>query len=90
MNIIEKSATILAIASEGNPIISTIVVVLFTIAINELFIAVETLMTGSRFYHVGDVVLLVLAIAYASYTVYQCAVYNSGLSGIVKSDGVKE
>ena len=82
MNPIKESSTILAIASEGNPIISTVVVTLFTLAINSLFISIETLMTGSRFDHVGDIALLVASITYAAYTVYQCAVYNSGLSEI--------
>jgi hypothetical protein len=82
MNPITRSATILAVASEGNPIISTVVVVFFTLGINALFGTIETLMTGNRFDHVGDIVLLVSAIAYAAYAVYQCAIYNSGLSGI--------
>ena len=82
MNPIKKSATILAAAAEGNPIISTVVVTLFTLAINSLFISIETLMTGGRFDHVGDIALLVASIMYAAYTVYHCAVYNSGLSGI--------
>lgn len=82
MNSIKKSATILAIASEGNPIISTVVVSIFTLAINSLFISIETIMTGKRFDHVGDIALIVVYIMYTAYTVYHCAVYNSGLSGI--------
>ena len=86
MNVVEKSAIVLAVASEGNPIISTVVVTLFTLAINSLFISIETLMTGSRFDHVGDIALLVASITYAAYTVYQCAVYNSGLSGMERKE----
>ena len=90
MNPIKKSSIILAIASEGNPIISTVVVALFVLAINSLFISIETLMTGSRFDHVVDIALLVASITYAAYTVYQCAVYNSGLSGMNKAKKVVE
>lgn len=90
MNPIKKSARVLAVASEGNPIISTVVVTMFTLAINALFGTIETLMTGSRFDHVGDIALLVASITYAAYTVYQCAVYNSGLSGMNKDKKVVE
>lgn len=81
MNPIKKSAIILAAASEGNPIISTVVVTMFTLAINSLFISIETIMTGKRFYHIGDIALLVSAIAYAAYAVSRCAAYNIALSG---------
>ena len=89
MNVVEKSAIVLAVASEGNPIISTIVVTMFTLAINSLSVSIETIVTGRRFDHVGDIALLVASITYAAYTVYQCAVYNSGLSEIKAKEVVE-
>jgi hypothetical protein len=86
MNIIEKSATVLAIAAKGDPVITTTVVILFALLVNLLCSSIEVLITGGWVKYVCDVALLVAAIAYAAYAGYQCATFNSGLSKMVRKE----
>jgi len=71
-----KAAQIVAAASNYNPIVSTIVVFLYYCAFNFVEGMIETLITGERFLHVGDVVSAVLFTAFNSHVIYICAVRN--------------
>lgn len=77
MNPIRKSAYIAAHACKGNPILTTLLVGLFYLAFNSLEAMVEELIFGDRFLHFLDPIFSLIAIAYAAYCVWQCAVYNS-------------
>lgn len=79
MNILQKSAAILAQACKGSPITSTIVVILFFFAFNFLEAAIEKIYIGKPFAHVLDPIFVACFIAYAAYAVYYCAVYNSSI-----------
>lgn len=72
-----KAARIVAAASNGNPLKSTGLVILFVFGINLLFAVVETLIWGEMFQHWLDVVLLVASIVFSGMAAYECAVYNN-------------
>lgn len=74
---ISKSAATLAKACSGNPVLSTVVIMLFYVMLNLCMASIETLLFGNRFPHWGDVVFQAAAIAYAAYCVYACAAFNS-------------
>lgn len=77
MNILHKSAMKLAAASDGNPIISTVTVILFFIFFNLFEAMVETLIFGERFEHWLDPLFISAFIAYAAYAVHACALHNN-------------
>lgn len=77
MNMIHQSAMTIAAASKGNPVTATFVVILFVLGLQAISMTVERLVWGERFERWLDVVMLVASIAYAAYTVYACAIYNS-------------
>lgn len=72
-----RAARIVAAASNGNPLKSTGLVIMFVFGINLLFAVVETLIWGEMFQHWLDVALLVAAIVFAGMSAYECAVYNN-------------
>ena len=77
MNILRRSAGALAAASDGNPVISATVVIIFYCMFNVLEAGIEVLVFGSRFEHWLDPLFVAAFIGYACYSVYACAVYNS-------------
>ena len=75
--IIERSALALAGASNGSPITTTIVVLLFYLFFNLLEAMLEKLIYGERFEHWLDPIFITVFIAYSAYAVYACALHNS-------------
>ena len=78
MNVIRNSARVVAGAANGNPVITTIVSMLFFFAFTCLEAQIEELIWGARFHHWMDPVFASVFIAYAAYSVYACALFNSG------------
>ncbi|HUH57658.1 MAG TPA: hypothetical protein VL020_03990 [Pseudomonadales bacterium] len=74
---IEKSASILAESSNGSPITTTLVIMLFYIMFNVLEASIEKVIFGERFVHILDPVFGAMFIAYAGYAVMACAFFNS-------------
>lgn len=80
-NFIEKSAATLAESANGNPIITTLVIMLFYIMFNVLEATIEEAIFGERFAHFLDPFFALMFIAYAGYAVVACAVFNSTNGG---------
>ncbi len=76
MNRLERYTLALARAANGNPIITTITVMLFYVMFNVLEAGIETLLFGDLLHHWLDPIYQLGFIAYAAYAVYGCAVYN--------------
>lgn len=77
MKIIKRSAMALARAADGNPTITTVVTMLFFVGFSILEGQIELLIWGERFLHWLDPFFIVGFMAYAAYSVYACAVFNS-------------
>ena len=77
MNILQKATLNLATASNGNPVISTLTVMLFYLMFTLFEAAMERLVFGERFEHLFDLLFAGAFIAYSAYSVYWCAIYNS-------------
>lgn len=60
-------------ASDYNPIISTLTVILFYIMFNLIEGTIETLIWGDRFVHWLDPIFQIGFMAYAAYAVWVCA-----------------
>lgn len=74
---IEQSSMTLAAATKGNPVLTTITIMLFYVLFTILESGVEKLIFGERFEHWLDPFFIVCFIAYAAYSVWACAVFNS-------------
>ena len=77
MNYIKKSAAVLAIAAEGSPVATTIVVMLFSSLFHFLECTLEVVIWGERFVHFLDPILICAYIAYSACAVLACATYNT-------------
>ena len=77
MNKLQTATLRLAQACDGNPVNTTLTVILFCFLINVLFYVIEKLFFGGPFVHVFDLILTVAAIAYSAYAVWWCAIYNT-------------
>ena len=75
--LIERAARTIAESSEGSPIISTMLVMLFYVMFAVLEVSVERLIWGERFEHWLDPVFILAFIGFASYCVAACAKYNA-------------
>ena len=85
MYILNKSVLVLAKASDGNPIITTIVVYLFFLLFTMAEQCIEKLIFGERFEHWLDPIFIGFFIAYSAYAVYGCALYKTAQeNGIIK------
>ena len=73
MSILKESALTIALASNGRPVVSIVVVTLFYIAFVQFEILIEHLIYGKRFEHWLDIVFVSAFIAYAVYVVMACA-----------------
>lgn len=71
----------LARAADGNPVISTATIMLFSLMFNLLAGCVETLIWGERFVHWLDPLFLLFWIGYSAYAVWMCAVHNASKPG---------
>lgn len=78
MNKFDKATLVLARASSGNPVISTITVVLFYFFFNLILGQIERLAFGERFEHWLDPAFAVGFMCYAAYAVWMCAALNNG------------
>ena len=76
-NFIEESAYVLAESANGNPITTTLVIMLFYIMFNVLEATIEKVLFGERFEHFLDPFFALMFIAYAAYAVMACAFFNS-------------
>jgi len=77
MNKLQIATLVLAKASDGNPVTTTLVVMIFMVMVNIAFYVVEKLFFGGSFVHFLDLILALAGIAYSSYAVYWCAVFNT-------------
>ena len=77
MNKIQTATYRLAQACDGNPVSSTVVVMLFFVMFNFVEAGVEIALFGKRFEHALDAVFALAFMAYSAYAVYWCAVFNS-------------
>jgi len=76
MNRFEKITFALAKASDGNPVLSTVTIMLFYVMFSFLEAGVERLLFGERFEHWLDPFFVLAFIAYSAYTVFWCAMFN--------------
>jgi hypothetical protein len=76
MNKIQTATYRLAQACDGNPIESTIVVMLFYVGFQVIELSIEKLIFGGPFVHFIDPLSAMAFMAYAAYSVYWCAVFN--------------
>ncbi|MDT8894234.1 hypothetical protein RSO41_06160 [Halomonas sp. I1] len=77
MEPIRQAARVLAHSSSGNPIISTITIILFYFMFSIVEAGTERLVFGESFPHWLDPIFGTLFIAFAAYSVWACAIYNS-------------
>lgn len=77
MGKLHDSTMALASASKGNPAISTATVILFYFLFNTVEAGIESLIFGKRFPHLLDAVFGIGFIAYAAYSVWACAIWNT-------------
>ncbi|WP_310614062.1 hypothetical protein [Limnohabitans sp.] len=77
MNLLKKSGFVLAQSCGGNPVMTTVVVMLFALMFNIFEAGVESVIFGHRFEHLLDIFFQLFFIGYAAYAVYCCALFNS-------------
>ncbi|MFA6903369.1 MAG: hypothetical protein WC236_09825 [Gallionellaceae bacterium] len=77
MNKIQTGTFRLAQAADGNPVTTTLVVMLFFIAFNVVESGIERLIFGNRFEHFLDPIFALVFMGYAAYAVFYCAIFNS-------------
>ena len=77
MNKIQQATLRLAQSCDGNPVSTTIVVMLFFIMFSVFEATIETVFFGHRFEHLLDPFFQLAFIGYSAYAVYWCAVFNS-------------
>lgn len=77
MEIINKITIYMVHASSGNPVITTLLVFFVYLAFDLLESTVEKMIWGERFEHWLDPIIIGVFIAWGSYSVYLCALYNS-------------
>lgn len=74
---VKRSGYVLAAASLGNPVISTLAVMIFYLAFSVLEGVIEELLFGQPFKHWLDPLFILLFMAYSAMCVYYCAVFNA-------------
>jgi hypothetical protein len=72
-----ESANVLAHSTEGNPVNSTLVVMLFWLMFCVFEAGLERLIFGERFEHWLDPLFALAFMGYAAYSVWFCALYNA-------------
>lgn len=76
LNLIQKVTYWFVFACKGNPVNTTVVIMLFYIFFNLFEAAIENVIFGKRFEHIFDLIFCLTAIGYAAYAVYWCAIFN--------------
>ena len=77
MNRFKRFTFALVMASEGNPVLSTLTIAMFYLFVNLFEGQVERLIFGERFEHFIDPIISASFIIFAAYAVWCCAVYNT-------------
>ena len=80
---LQIATLVLVKASDGNPVTTTVVVMLFCVMANVAMYVVEKLFFGGPFVHFFDLILMLFGIAYSGYAVYWCAMYQTEKSKAV-------
>ena len=88
MNKIQQATLRLAQSCDGNPVSTTIVVMLFFIMFSVFEATIETVFFGHRFEHLLDPFFQLAFIGYSAYAVYWCAVFNSTKATNAKVTGL--
>lgn len=78
INFISKSAMTVAKASNGNPAIAMVVVIMFCFMFSTLGAGVERLIFGERFEHWLDPIFSACFIFYSGLCVFSCSRLNYG------------
>ncbi|RKQ97100.1 hypothetical protein C7446_2519 [Kushneria sinocarnis] len=73
---ISLAAYVLAKASGGNPVVSTVTVGIFYLMFSILEAGVEKMAFGKRFEHWLDPVFALAFMSFAAYAVWKCAIIN--------------
>jgi len=76
MNKFRWATMVLAKSCDGNPVLTTVTVMLFYVMFNIVMASIERLIFGDRFEHWLDPVFMCAWIAYSAYAVYWCAIFN--------------
>lgn len=76
MHAIHRSLTRLAIASKGDPVNSTLTVVVFWLMFTVVEAGIERMIFGERFEHFLDPIFAAGFIIYAALGVHYCATFN--------------
>lgn len=76
MNKLQAATFLLVKASNGNPIISTLVIVIFHVAFDRLEMKIEILLFGEHFVHWLDPIFILGFIAYAVYAIWIGGIYK--------------
>lgn len=77
MKKLQYATLVLVKASDGNPVISVGVVILFFIMFNTFEGMIEILLFGERFEHWLDPLFMAAFIAYSGYSVMWCAAFKN-------------
>lgn len=73
MKCLERMASRIALASDGNPVLASATVFLFWLAFSAIEAIVERLVFGERFEHWLDPIFGLAFMAYAAWCVWVCA-----------------
>ena len=77
INKLQSVTLVLAEASGGNPVISTLTVMIFWLMFNVFEGILESLIFGEKFSHWLDPFFALVFISYSAYAVYWCAIINT-------------
>ncbi|WP_067514710.1 hypothetical protein [Endozoicomonas ascidiicola] len=76
MELFNKMTAALVRSADGNPVHTTLTVMLFFVMFSVLEATIEKLIFGERFEHWLDPIFICGFIGFASYMVWVCAVYK--------------
>ena len=77
MNYIKNAFKVLSSSTDGSPVSSVLVVMLFYVFFNILEASIETLIWGDRFDHILDPFFIIAFMGMSAYSVYACAEHNT-------------
>ena len=78
MEMFSTLAHALVNASQGKVLTVLFVIVIVYIVVDKIEVMVERLIWGERFEHLLDPIILMALFAFAYYSVYLCALYQTG------------
>lgn len=73
IDMIVNASNVVARAAGGNPVLSTLTILIFYLAFNMLEAMVEKLIFGERFEHWLDPLFILVFIGFAAMTVWSCS-----------------